>query len=687
MIPLTIGSLFSGIGGFELGLERTGGFKTVWQCEIDPFCQKILEKHWPDVKRFTDIKKMGIEEGIPHVNVICGGFPCFTAGTLVETSAGYRPIESLRVGCLVKTHNNRFKKVYSVMNREAPVLQVDVRGSLPIKATAEHPFLIRRRVDTRPHRGPITHTFGDPEWVYAKDLDESCYVGMPLDTPGPDLRIWESEAFWYLIGRWLGDGWIVNHKRTSKIPQGHRGSRVNSRVWKVIICTDHEDASNLKAEIEKAGFHATESREETVTKFHISSKELVNFLKPFGKGADGKRIPGFVFKAPLAIQRALFQGWIDSDGYETDKMICGTTVCRELAIGMTRLSRNTYRMPTTVRLAKVPDKTTIEGRTVSQKPFYQVRVWKTSKTLWGWEDDVCWSQVRSVKDLNSIKTVYNISVEEDETYVANECIVHNCQPVSCAGKRKGKEDERWLWPEFYRIVCEVKPQWVLVENVPGLLSADSGRLFAGILRDLSESGYDAEWNIVSAASVGAPHLRKRVFIVAHAEQQSGGRESECCEADGPNTERPAGRVSGSGDGRRALHVADSDQIRRYGRAGVFWQGRRSESEDCCAEFPDTSSEGLPQPEQEWEHGGSAAQCSRRIFERRLGGASDGLFPGLDGPWGEGWEDGVPRVVTGQKDRVNRLKALGNAIVPQCATYIAECVLKYQEALYTNESNI
>lgn len=76
MIPLTVGSLFSGIGGFELGLERTGGFKTVWQCEIDPFCQKILEKHWPDVKRFTDIKKMGIEEGIPHVNVICGGFPC-----------------------------------------------------------------------------------------------------------------------------------------------------------------------------------------------------------------------------------------------------------------------------------------------------------------------------------------------------------------------------------------------------------------------------------------------------------------------------------------------------------------------------------------------------------------------------------------------------------------------------------
>ena len=73
---LTIGSLFSGIGGFELGLEQTGGFKTIWQCEIDPFCQQVLAKHWPNVKRFSDITSMGIDEDIPYVDVICGGFPC-----------------------------------------------------------------------------------------------------------------------------------------------------------------------------------------------------------------------------------------------------------------------------------------------------------------------------------------------------------------------------------------------------------------------------------------------------------------------------------------------------------------------------------------------------------------------------------------------------------------------------------
>lgn len=68
-----------------------------------------------------------------------------------------------------------------------------------------------------------------------------------------------------------------------------------------------------------------------------------------------------------------------------------------------------------------------------------------------------------------------------------------CQPVSCAGFRRGDEDERWLWDEFYRIICIIRPRWVLVENVPGLLSIKNGRLFGGILRNLADVGYNVEW--------------------------------------------------------------------------------------------------------------------------------------------------------------------------------------------------
>jgi DNA (cytosine-5)-methyltransferase 1 len=70
--------LFSGIGGFSLGLERTNGFKTIAFCEIDPFCRKVLAKHWPGIPIFDDITKLnrGDLDGIGEVDVICGGFPC-----------------------------------------------------------------------------------------------------------------------------------------------------------------------------------------------------------------------------------------------------------------------------------------------------------------------------------------------------------------------------------------------------------------------------------------------------------------------------------------------------------------------------------------------------------------------------------------------------------------------------------
>lgn len=91
-----------------------------------------------------------------------------------------------------------------------------------------------------------------------------------------------------------------------------------------------------------------------------------------------------------------------------------------------------------------------------------------------------------------------------------------CQDVSVAGKHAGLEGKRTtLWSELFRLVCEVKPRWFVGENVPGLLSANDGRFFGNILRDLASIGYDAEWGVLSAAGVGAPHLRRRVFILSY----------------------------------------------------------------------------------------------------------------------------------------------------------------------------
>jgi DNA (cytosine-5)-methyltransferase 1 len=85
---MTFGSLFAGIGGFDLGLERAG-MECTWQVEIDPFCQKVLAKHWPEVKRYGDIRECGAHN-LESVDLICGGFPCqdiSTAGKRVGINA------------------------------------------------------------------------------------------------------------------------------------------------------------------------------------------------------------------------------------------------------------------------------------------------------------------------------------------------------------------------------------------------------------------------------------------------------------------------------------------------------------------------------------------------------------------------------------------------------------------------
>ena len=111
---------------------------------------------------------------------------------------------------------------------------------------------------------------------------------------------------------------------------------------------------------------------------------------------------------------------------------------------------------------------------------------------------------------SDIKT-FNGSVGEFDLI----CCGFPCPPFSVAGKRRGSYDERYLWDEIVRIIKQVKPKGILLENVRGLLSCDSGRIFAGILQDLSCCGYDAEWSVVSAASVGAVHKRERVFVIAY----------------------------------------------------------------------------------------------------------------------------------------------------------------------------
>lgn len=136
MTKLKILDLFSGIGGFSLGLERTGGFETVAFCEIDPFCQKVLKKHWPDVPIYNDVRTLNYDE---PVDVVCGGFPCQDisragkgAGITGEQSGLWNEIVRL-----VKRHNPKWVIVENVAQLRSNGLATVLKNLMEVGYNAE----------------------------------------------------------------------------------------------------------------------------------------------------------------------------------------------------------------------------------------------------------------------------------------------------------------------------------------------------------------------------------------------------------------------------------------------------------------------------------------------------------------------------------------------------------------------
>lgn len=143
-----------------------------------------------------------------------------------------------------------------------------------------------------------------------------------------------------------------------------------------------------------------------------------------------------------------------------------------------------------------------------------------------------------------------------------------CQPFSVAGRRGGADDGRNGWPEFRRIVSELRPRWVVAENVPGLLSIAGGRYFGQILSDLDELGFDVAWAVLDAQHFGIPQRRRRVFIVAGPRGRGAEQVLSLCEGCGGNPETggeawegtplaPALRASGVGTERIAIRTAQT----------------------------------------------------------------------------------------------------------------------------------
>jgi DNA (cytosine-5)-methyltransferase 1 len=268
--------------------------------------------------------------------------------------------------------------------------------------------------------------------------------------------------------------------------------------------------------------------------------------------------------------------------------------------------------------------------------------------------DKHWPGVPCYED---VKEVYESIIPEPVDLI---CGGFPCQPFSSAGKRRGEKDERFLWPEFVRIVRAARPRWVVAENVPGLLSIESGRTFGRILRDLAVCGYYVEWDTISAASVGALHPRNRVFIVGRMADPDvdlpGIDPRTVQEAEGNISRAEGGRLS---DGCGQI-LEDP-----HGVGGRDLDGRGGE--DCLGGLDPTLGATAANAPPRSDHG-PATMAGR-------GGIFNEPPRGFDPYWQI--EPDVGRVADGVPDRVDRVKRLGNAVVPQVARYIGERILEYE----------
>ena len=249
-------------------------------------------------------------------------------------------------------------------------------------------------------------------------------------------------------------------------------------------------------------------------------------------------------------------------------------------------------------------------------------------------DDYCrqildkhWPGVPKYKD------IYEVKGEEIEP-VDILCGGFPCQPVSVAGKRGGVDDERWLWDEFYRLICELRPRWVVAENVTGLFSANSGRAFAGVLRDLAEGRYDAVWDVYPAGGpggVGAPHRRERVFLVAHTDSPQSVKDSR--------------------------NVREEFKVSKVNRQDISTVVSGGSSEDVADTYGKRRRSGYTEREN--------AKDVRQSPRCKINGQWD-------------IEPNVGRVANGVSRRVDRLRALGNGVVPQVAYKVARMIYEYTE---------
>ena len=499
-----------GHNAFSCDIQEPSGQYPEWHICGDVL--KVLnptEKYTPDGVVFKNIEFCtmdGISHCVDRWDLIIAHPPCFVAGTMVITYDGVKPIEDIKIGDLVLTHTGTYKPVTDVMCKKANnIVDMHSENCGHILCTANHPFYT---VSAKRKWGVETHKcvkiYGEYEWKSPEDFikirnqcgditEQTCTIGVVDNIKCvPEYNGYykrlnkykkvlvntlpiNSPHFWYMIGRWLGDGWHCYKER----------GRTHGFYGIIICCAlDNTQISNLREKLKLTGFNFWESETRTAHRFEIDNKELSTYMLQFGQKAYGKKLPGFVLHLPDDLADALLNGYFDSDGHITESGVYSfASVSKELAYGLKYMINKYWKAPCSINNHDNSRSSVIEGRQCNVRMLYQssFRRIPTKQTHYIWQNNYIIASHKNVTPVSQEQIVYNLAVAEDESYTANGLVVHNCTYLTvCANKLydvekygdyardrlKKREKAIDFFMEFTKVDCD----HVAIENPIGVIS-------------------------------------------------------------------------------------------------------------------------------------------------------------------------------------------------------------------------
>jgi DNA-cytosine methyltransferase len=465
------------------------------------------------------------EVPVDPIDLYMSSVPCFSGDTLINTSEGFVQIKDINIGDMVLTHNNKYEKVIAKGSKYSKILNVKAQGILETKTTENHKYYVREKSYVYKNRTQI-RVFSEPKWIEAKNLTKNHFIGINI----PQLienKYSITEEIAYILGRYVADGWL----RESKYKGKSKGDAVMLAIGK-----DKVDEISTKIKVK----HHISKEINGVRKLFIFSNGLVNLIKEIGlgKGAINKRIPQSIINLPIDILKHFVNGYMDGDGHIHKDAFRATSISKELLMGLQLCIAKIHNVNSNLRIVKTPNTTIIQGRVVNQRDYYVLEFRKEMRKQSNAVviDDKIWYPIKYIKQTEEVEEVYDITVENDHSYTANQAIVHNCQSFSLAGKRKGKDDKRGiLFFSSLDFIRDNKPKYFIFENVKGLLSHDKtdkkakyGKTFSEWINYLGGKSingnatfipyedsvpYHIYFQVLNAKEHGVPQNRERIFIV------------------------------------------------------------------------------------------------------------------------------------------------------------------------------